>query len=82
MQVGLHFGHHLGLSTGDPALSNATLQPGMVFTVEPWYYNHEEEIKVFTENMILITENGCEVLSANLPRTAVDLEIMMIRIQK
>ncbi|MEE9374174.1 MAG: Xaa-Pro peptidase family protein [Saprospiraceae bacterium] len=79
MQVGLFFGHHLGLSTGDPSLSNATLQPGMIFTVEPWYYNHDENISVFTEDMILITKGGSEVLSAGLPRTPEALEAMVKR---
>ncbi len=74
MQVGLFFGHHLGLSTGDPNLSGAVLQPGMIFTVEPWYYNHDEEISVFTEDVILVTKDGCEVLSKGLPRTPSDLE--------
>ncbi|WP_405397059.1 aminopeptidase P N-terminal domain-containing protein [Maribacter sp. Asnod2-G09] len=77
MQVGLFFGHHLGLSTGDPNISTATLKPGMVFTVEPWYYNHDENISVFTEDMILITEDGCELLSDDLPRTPEDLEELM-----
>ena len=77
MQVGLFFGHHLGLSTGDPSLSNAILKPGMVFTVEPWYYNHDENISVFTEDMIVITEDGCEVLSKDLPRTPEALEALM-----
>ncbi|NNC69443.1 MAG: aminopeptidase P family protein [Flavobacteriaceae bacterium] len=77
MQVGLFFGHHLGLSTGDPSLSTAQLKPGMIFTVEPWYYNHDEQISVFTEDMILITNDGCEVLSNNLPRTPQGLEEMV-----
>lgn len=77
MQVGLFFGHHLGLSTGDPDLPRAVLKPGMIFTVEPWYYNHDEQISVFTEDMILITENGCEVLSKHLPRTPENLERLM-----
>ncbi len=77
MQVGLFFGHHLGLSTGDPNLSDAKLQPGMIFTVEPWYYNHDEQISVFTEDVILVTESGCEVLSKDLPRTPDDLEKLM-----
>lgn len=78
MQVGLFFGHHLGLSTGDPALMNATLQPGMIFTVEPWYYNHDEQISVFTEDVVLITDTGCEVLSRKLPRTPEGLERLML----
>lgn len=77
MQVGLFFGHHLGLSTGDPNLTNTVLKPGMIFTVEPWYYNHDEQISVFTEDVILITEDGCEVLSKNLPRTPDALELLM-----
>ncbi len=77
MQVGLFFGHHLGLSTGDPDLPEAVLKPGMIFTVEPWYYNHDEQISVFTEDVILITETGCEVLSINLPRTPEALEQLM-----
>lgn len=77
MQVGLFFGHHLGLSTGDPNLSAITLQPGMIFTVEPWYYNHDEQISVFTEDVILVTKDGCEVLSKTLPRTAEGLESLM-----
>lgn len=77
MQVGLFFGHHLGLSTGDPDLPEAVLKPGMIFTVEPWYYNHDEQLSVFTEDVVLITENGCEVLSKNLPRTPEALEQLM-----
>ena len=77
MQVGLFFGHHLGLSTGDPDLPEAILKPGMIFTVEPWYYNHDEQLSVFTEDIVLITENGCEVLSKNLPRTPEALEQLM-----
>lgn len=77
MQVGLFFGHHLGLSTGDPNISEAILKPGMIFTVEPWYYNHDEQISVFTEDVILITETGCEVLSKELPRTPEALELLM-----
>ncbi len=77
MQVGLFFGHHLGLSTGDPNIPLATLQPGMVFTVEPWYYNHDEQISVFTEDVILITETGNEILSKTLPRTPEGLEKLM-----
>jgi len=40
MQTGVFFGHHIGLEVGDPSLPGAPLEPGMVFTVEPWYYNH------------------------------------------
>jgi Xaa-Pro aminopeptidase len=74
MQAGFFFGHHIGLSVGDPYLPDAMLEPGMVFTVEPWYYNHEAEIAVFVEDDVLVTATGAEVLTASLPRTPEDLE--------
>jgi Xaa-Pro aminopeptidase len=69
MQTGSFYGHHLGLSVGDPALVDVPLQAGMVFTVEPWYYNHEEEIAVFVEDMVLVTRDGARVLTEDLPRS-------------
>ena len=79
MQAGLFYGHHLGLSTGDPNLPDAPLQPGMIFTVEPWYYNHDLGVAVFTEDEILVTEEGAENLTAALPRTPGELERMVAR---
>ncbi len=70
MQVGLFFGHHIGLSPGDPSLADVPLAPGMIITVEPWYYNHAEPLATFNEDVILITEDGRENLTATLPRTA------------
>ncbi len=76
MQAGGFFGHHIGLSSGDPALPEAPLEAGMIFTVEPWYYNHEEELAVFIEDVVLVTADGHENLTASLPRTAEALEIV------
>jgi len=77
MQTGLYFGHHIGLSTGDPNLPDIELGPGMVFTVEPWYYNHETGISVFTEDDVVVTADGVEVLTSRLPRTPEELERMV-----
>ncbi len=74
MQVGLFFGHAIGLSTGDPFEAERPLQPGMVFTVEPWYYNHDTGISVFTEDVLAVTPDGVEILSASLPRSPEALE--------
>lgn len=74
MQAPLFFGHHLGLDTGDPSLAEAPLAPGMIFTVEPWYYNHRDSVAVFIEDEILITASGSENLTAALPRDAAGLE--------
>ena len=77
MQTPSFFGHHIGLSAGDPALLDEPLAPGMVFTVEPWYYNHEIGVSVFVEEVVLVTENGAEVLTAALPRDPDELEGMV-----
>jgi len=67
MQAPIYFGHHIGMNAGDPALLDEPLAPGMVITVEPWYYNHDFGISVFVEDDIVITEDGAEVLTAALP---------------
>ncbi len=77
MQTGLFFGHHIGLETGDPSLTDDPLEPGMVFTVEPWYYNHEIGLAVFVEDVILVTESGGENLTSDLPRDPENLEAMV-----
>ncbi len=74
MQARLFFGHHIGLSVSDPALTDLPLAPGMVFTVEPWYYNHESRLAVFTEDEVLVTTGGAELLTRGLPRTPDALE--------
>jgi Xaa-Pro aminopeptidase len=74
MQTGSFFGHHVGLAVGDPALPELPLEPGMIFTVEPWYYNHSEGIAVFVEDEVLVTPDGSEVLTRGLPRDPDSLE--------
>jgi Xaa-Pro aminopeptidase len=77
MQTGSYYGHHIGLSTGDPALMDAPLEPGMIFTVEPWYYNHDKGIAVFTEEVVVVTDGGADVLTKMLPRSPEALEKMV-----
>lgn len=77
MQTALFFGHHIGLDVGDPSLDDEPLKPGMVFTVEPWYYNHQRGVAVFVEDDVLVTDSGVENLSSGLARTAADLERLM-----
>lgn len=74
MQVGPFFGHHIGLSAGDPMLLDTPLAPGMVITIEPWYYNHDSGIATFLEDVVLVTETGFENLTAGVAKTAVLLE--------
>ena len=74
MQAPLYFGHHIGLDAGDPSLADTPLEAGMTFTIEPWYYNHDDGVAVFVEDEILVTPSGSENLTAALPRDADGLE--------
>ena len=70
--------HHLGLDTHDICTERErTLKPGMVITVEPGMYIEDEGIGVRIENDVLITEDGCVDLSADIPRTVADIEAIM-----
>lgn len=61
--------HYLGLDVHDVGDYDAPLEPGMVMTVEPGIYIPEEGIGVRIEDDILITDDGCEVLSADCPQS-------------
>ncbi|MEL4504248.1 aminopeptidase P family protein [Luteococcus sp. H138] len=84
--------HHLGIDVHDCAQAlredyrDGILKPGMVITVEPGIYLKAtdllvpEELRgigVRIEDDILITEDGNELLSGMLPRSATDVEEWM-----
>ncbi len=88
--------HHLGLDVHDCALAtredylDAELRPGMIVTVEPGLYFKADDLLaperfrgngVRIEDDVLVTETGCEVLSAGIPSTADDVEAWIARIQ-
>ncbi|EGJ50757.1 M24 family metallopeptidase [Desulfocurvibacter africanus] len=58
-------GHGIGLETHEPPslgrLAETTLQPGMFVTVEPGLYDPTWG-GIRWEYMVLVTENGCEIL--------------------
>ncbi len=69
--------HHLGLNVHDPSGPSRPLEPGMIITVEPGIYIHEENLGVRIEDDVLITPTGYKLLTARLPRSPDDIEKIM-----
>ena len=81
--------HHLGLDVHDCAQAraemylDATLEQGMVFTIEPGLYFKSDDLLlpeefrgngVRIEDDVLVTSDGVENLSADFPRTRAEIE--------
>jgi len=68
---GHSLGHGVGLSVHElPRIfskSNQTLKPNMVFTIEPGIYL-EGIGGMRIEDMVLVTEKGCEILTDDIPK--------------
>ena len=70
-------GHFVGLNVHDAGLAREPLQAGMVITIEPGIYLSDEQIGIRIEDDILVTQDGCEVLSQSLPREIDEIEAFM-----
>ncbi|HRK01465.1 MAG TPA: M24B family metallopeptidase, partial [Oligoflexia bacterium] len=80
-------GHLLGMDVHDAGLYQQNgaprlLEPGMVFTIEPGFYvlhddaqvpAHYRGIGVRIEDDVVITPEGCEVLTAKAPKEIADM---------
>lgn len=71
--------HHVGFDVHDlvSPTENMITAPGMVFCVDIGIYCEEWGIGFRLEDNCLITENGCENLSAITPRSIEDIEAVM-----
>jgi Xaa-Pro aminopeptidase len=70
-------GHSVGMEVHDVGGPTPTLEPGMVFTIEPAMQIPEEHLGIRLEDMILITESGYENLSAFVPVEVDEIERVM-----
>jgi Xaa-Pro aminopeptidase len=84
-------GHWLGMDVhdvGDYKIDGEwrELEPGMLLTVEPGVYvspscqevdTQWRGIGIRIEDDVLVTADGCEVLTADLPKTVAEIEALM-----
>src|SRR6185437_338203 len=69
--------HFIGMDGHDPGNYEAPLEPGMILTVEPGIIDNQRNITIHVEDMILVTEQGHQNLSAAIPIEAADVERFM-----
>lgn len=67
--------HHVGLAVHDP--STDVLEAGMVITVEPGAYLPDQGMGCRIEDTVLVTADGCEVLSQSVPSHPDAIEALM-----
>lgn len=70
-----HFQHSVGMAVHDVGtLRGVPLRPGMVFTVDPMMWLRGEKLYFRIEDIVLVTRDGVENLSAFVPARLPDIE--------
>lgn len=69
--------HHIGFDVHDVVRTPDVVAPGMAFCIDVGIYHEEWGIGFRLEDNCLVTEDGCENLSADIPRTIEDIEAVM-----
>ena len=70
-------GHTVGMEVHDVRMPGPTLEPGVLFTIEPEMRIEQDHLGLRLEDMILITESGYKNLSAFVPIEIADIEKLM-----
>ena len=69
--------HHIGFDVHDAIEMPEIIAPNMTFCVDVGIYHEEWDIGFRVEDNCLVTETGCENLSAGIPRTIEEIEEIM-----
>ena len=69
--------HHIGYDVHDAIEMPEIITPNMTFCVDVGIYHEEWGIGFRVEDNCLVTESGCENLSAGIPRTTEEIEDIM-----
>jgi len=70
-----HFQHPVGMAVHDVGrVRGIPLEEGMVFTIDPMIWLHEERLYIRIEDVALVTKDGVENLSSFVPSSLEDVE--------
>lgn len=72
-------GHLVGLSVHDVQTGDLVLKEGMVMAIEPGLYFPEKKIGIRIEDTVLITRDGCEVLTSDVPKEIEEIEALLAK---
>ena len=71
-------GHYIGLNTHDVGDErDVVLEENTMFTLEPGLYFDDEKIGIRIDDTLLVTKEGCEILSGGIPKTVEEIETYM-----
>jgi Xaa-Pro aminopeptidase len=68
--------HYLGMAVHDVG-NPAPFEPGVVIAVEPGVYIPDKNLGVRIEDTVLVTKDGCEILSRDAPKEIDEIEYLM-----
>jgi Xaa-Pro aminopeptidase len=75
-----HLSHPVGMSVHDVGdYTNAPLEVGMVFSIDPMLWAHEEQAYIRCEDTVVVTDRGAEVLTGDAPLDLDDIEREMTK---
>ncbi len=68
--------HYVGMAVHDVGDAEPFV-PGVVIAVEPGVYIPEMNLGIRIEDTVLVTENGCEILTQDVPKEMDAIETLM-----
>ena len=68
--------HYVGMSVHDVGGMDP-FEPGVAITVEPGIYIAEKALGIRIEDTVLVTRDGCDLLTAAAPRDIPSLQNLM-----